>query len=89
MNKGVYTFVIDIPPNFERDVLRGRRPGLQIDVDATAMVQAGLGSGYAQQIVTLRSPTSSRIPKAFRCRRSISTCGSRSTRTSRPPGSPA
>jgi ABC-2 type transport system permease protein len=52
MNKGRYTFVIDIPANFEQDVLGGRRPGLQIDVDATAMVQAGLGSGYAQQIVT-------------------------------------
>jgi|SRR5579872_101170 len=52
MNAGRYTFVIDIPPNFERDVLAGRRPALQIDVDATAMVQAGLGSGYAQQIVT-------------------------------------
>ena len=52
MNKGAYTFVIDIPPNFERDVLASRHPGLQIDVDATAMVQAGLGSGYAQQIVT-------------------------------------
>jgi ABC-2 type transport system permease protein len=52
MNTGRYTFVIDIPPNFERDVLGGRHPGLQINVDATAMVQAGLGSGYAQQIVT-------------------------------------
>src|SRR5271170_3172206 len=52
MNKGAYTFVVDIPPNFERDVLASRHPGLQIDVDATAMVQAGLGSGYAQQIVT-------------------------------------
>jgi len=52
MNKGRYTFVLDIPPNFERDVLAGRRPGLQINVDATAMVQAGLGSGYAQQIVS-------------------------------------
>jgi ABC-2 type transport system permease protein len=52
MNKGRYTFVIDIPPNFQRDVLGGRQPGLQIDVDATAMVQAGLGSGYAQQIIT-------------------------------------
>jgi ABC-2 type transport system permease protein len=51
MNKGRYTFVVDIPPNFERDVLGGRQPGLQIDVDATAMVQAGLGSGYAQQII--------------------------------------
>jgi ABC-2 type transport system permease protein len=52
MNAGRFTFVIDIPPNFERDLLAGRRPGLQIDVDATAMVQAGLGSGYAQQIVS-------------------------------------
>jgi ABC-2 type transport system permease protein len=52
MNKGRYTFVVDIPPNFQRDVLGGRKPGLQIDVDATAMVQAGLGSGYAQQIIT-------------------------------------
>ena len=52
MNAGRYTFVIDIPPNFERDVLGGRQPGIQVDVDATAMVQAGLGSGYAQQIIT-------------------------------------
>ena len=52
MNNGRYTFVVDIPPNFERDVLGGRQPALQIDVDATAMVQAGLGSGYAQQIIT-------------------------------------
>jgi ABC-2 type transport system permease protein len=52
MNSGRYTFVIDVPPNFERDVLGGRSPQLQINVDATAMVQAGLGSGYAQQIAT-------------------------------------
>lgn len=51
MNAGKYTFAIDIPPNFQRDVLAGRQPGLQINVDATAMVQAGLGSGYAQQII--------------------------------------
>src|SRR5271169_1780679 len=31
MNAGRYTFVIDIPPNFERDVIAGRRPGLQIN----------------------------------------------------------
>jgi ABC-2 type transport system permease protein len=52
MNRGRYTFVVDIPPNFQRDVLGGRQPALQINVDATAMVQAGLGSGYAQQIIT-------------------------------------
>jgi ABC-2 type transport system permease protein len=51
MNSGKYTFVIDIPPDFERYVLAGRQPGLQINVDATAMVQAGLGSGYALEII--------------------------------------
>src|SRR5579863_4033753 len=52
MNAGKYTFVMDIPPHFERDVLGGRSPGLQINVDATAMVQAGLGSDYIQEIVS-------------------------------------
>lgn len=52
MNAGKFTFVVDIPPKFEQYVLAGRQPALQIDVDATAMVQAGLGSGYAQQIIT-------------------------------------
>lgn len=51
MNAKKYTFVIDIPPKFERDVLGGRDPAVQVNVDATAMVQAGLGSGYAQQII--------------------------------------
>src|SRR5579863_1458266 len=52
MNAGRYTFVVDIPPNFQRDVLGRRRPAIQLDVDATAMVQAGLGSAYADQIIT-------------------------------------
>jgi ABC-2 type transport system permease protein len=52
MNTGKFTFIIDIPPNFQRDVLASRRPAIQVNVDATAMVQAGLGSAYAQQIIT-------------------------------------
>jgi ABC-2 type transport system permease protein len=52
MNRGRYTFVLDIPPNFTRDVLAGRQPAIQLNVDATAMVQAGLGADYAQQIIT-------------------------------------
>ncbi len=51
MNAGRYTFVIDIPPNFEEYVLGNRHPAIQVDVDATAMVQAGLGSDYIQQII--------------------------------------
>ncbi len=52
MNTGAYTFVVDIPPYFERDVLGRRSPSLQVAVDATAMVQAGIGSGYIQQIIS-------------------------------------
>ncbi len=51
MNAGKFTFIIDIPPNFARDVMAGREPSLQLDVDATAMVQAGLGADYATQII--------------------------------------
>jgi ABC-2 type transport system permease protein len=52
MNTGAFTFVLDIPPHFERDLLAGRQPTLQLNVDATAMVQAGIGSGYAAEILT-------------------------------------
>jgi ABC-2 type transport system permease protein len=51
MNTAVYTFAIVIPPNFEKDVLAGRSPAVQVNVDATAMVTAGLGYGYIQQIL--------------------------------------
>lgn len=50
MDKGDFIFVVDIPPSFERDVLAGRSPALQIRVDATAMTQAGLGTSYLTQI---------------------------------------
>jgi ABC-2 type transport system permease protein len=46
-----HTFIVDIPPNFERDVLAGRGPALQVDIDATAMTQAGIGAGYIESIV--------------------------------------
>jgi ABC-2 type transport system permease protein len=52
MNTGKFTFIVDIPPNFQRDLLAGRQPAIQVNVDATAMVQAGLGSRYTQQIIT-------------------------------------
>ncbi|HEY9025871.1 MAG TPA: ABC transporter permease, partial [Burkholderiaceae bacterium] len=51
MDRGDYTFVLVIPPGFQRDVLAGRRPALQLDVDATRMSQAFTGGGYVQQIV--------------------------------------
>jgi ABC-2 type transport system permease protein len=51
MNTGRFTFIVDIPPHFERDVLAGRRPAVQLAVDATAAMQAGIGAGYAGQII--------------------------------------
>jgi len=52
MDKGQYTFVLDIPPGFQRDVLAGRVPAIQLNVDATLMSQAFTGNGYIQQIVS-------------------------------------
>ncbi len=52
MDSGRSSFVLDIPQNFERDVMRGRRPSLQVNIDATAMQQAGIGAGYIQNIVS-------------------------------------
>lgn len=51
MDAGRYTFALNIPPNFQRDVLAGKSPALQLNVDATRMSQAFTGSGYIQQIV--------------------------------------
>ena len=52
MNTGQFTFIVDILPHFQRDVIARRHPTVQLNVDATAMVQAGLGAGYSQQIIT-------------------------------------
>jgi ABC-2 type transport system permease protein len=51
MDEGLYTFVLDIPPDFQRDVLAGRQPTIQVNVDATRMTQAFLGNGYIHVIV--------------------------------------
>jgi ABC-2 type transport system permease protein len=51
MDTARYTFVLDIPPHFQRDVQAGRMPALQVNVDATAAMQAGIGAGYIEQIL--------------------------------------
>ena len=51
MDAGRYTFVIDIPPRFQADLSEGKRPALQINVDATAMAQAGAGARYIEQVL--------------------------------------
>ena len=51
MDEGRHTFALYIPQGFQRDVLAGRSPELQLNVDATRMSQAFAGSGAVQQIV--------------------------------------
>jgi len=51
MDTGAYAFVLDVPPRLEADVLQGRSPALQLNIDATAMTQAAVGGGYIASIV--------------------------------------
>ncbi len=51
LDAGIYTFVLIIPPDFQRDVLAGQAPQLQLNIDATRMSQAFAGNGAIQQIV--------------------------------------
>jgi len=50
MDAGRFTFVIDFPPRFQADVQAGHHPTLQLEIDATAMTQAGRGAGYIQTV---------------------------------------
>ncbi len=52
MDAGLDTFALNIPPNFQRDLLAGRSPEIQLNVDATRISQAFTGSGYIQSIVS-------------------------------------
>jgi len=52
LDAGDYTFVLNIPPDFQRDVLAGKHPALQVNIDATRMTQAFIGANYIQNIVT-------------------------------------
>lgn len=50
MDSGQYTFVINVPASFQADMLAGRQPAVQVNVDATAMSQAFMGAGYIARI---------------------------------------
>ncbi|AMG44885.1 ABC transporter permease [Achromobacter ruhlandii] len=77
MDAGRYTFVVNVPPNFQRDVLAGKPAEIQLNVDATRMSQAFTGSSYIQQIITdeinefvkrYRKPTELPVDLAVRMR---------------------
>ena len=56
-----------IPPHFEHDLRAGRNPAIQVNIDATAMQQAGIGAGYIKNIINDRDRDLSL--SAPRCRR--------------------
>ena len=51
LDQSEYTFVLDIPPNYQRDLLAGRQPEVQLNVDANQISQAFTGSGYINAMV--------------------------------------
>src|SRR6516164_9324887 len=51
LDKGAYTFILEIPPRLEFDLLANRGPSIQINVDATAVAHAAVGTAYIHEII--------------------------------------
>jgi ABC-2 type transport system permease protein len=51
MDEGKLLFVVEIPPNFEADIRAQRKTGVQVNVDATAVAQAGNGASYLRTAI--------------------------------------
>ncbi len=51
MDSGRFMFVVSIPPRFELNVRAGRKAELQVNIDATAMMQASNGASYIHNIL--------------------------------------
>jgi ABC-2 type transport system permease protein len=51
MDSQRFMYVIEIPPKFQADILAGRQPTVQINVDATAVAQAFNGMTYIQNVI--------------------------------------
>ncbi|APW37273.1 hypothetical protein RD110_08750 [Rhodoferax koreense] len=50
LDRGLYTFVLQLPSGLQRDVLAGRAPAMQLNVDATQMTQAFVGAATIERI---------------------------------------
>ncbi len=82
LDQNRFMFVLVIPPDFEADVRREHRPELQLHIDATAMMQAGLGDSYIQNILldevdrfARRSDVSAELPVGLVLRRAFNPNG--------------
>jgi len=52
MDQGLYAFTLIIPANFQRDLVAGHRPEVQLNIDATNMSQSFIGASYIQAIAS-------------------------------------
>jgi ABC-2 type transport system permease protein len=52
MDKGQLLFVVEIPTNFQANILAQRKTEVQINVDATAVAQAGNGANYLKTAIS-------------------------------------
>ncbi|MHC0054826.1 ABC transporter permease [Actibacterium sp. D379-3] len=85
MDEDRYMFVVVVPPDFETDVRNRRQPSLQLNVDATAVNQAGLSAGYISNIVLTevnrfaqRSDPAAASPVTLALRRDFNPSGTQS-----------
>lgn len=51
MDSARFMFVLVIPNGFEADLLAGREPAIQVNIDATTVMQAGIGANYISNIL--------------------------------------
>src|SRR5262249_43030817 len=51
MDSARFLYVIEFPPEFEADILAGRQPTVQINIDATPVAQAFNGMDYLQNVI--------------------------------------
>src|SRR5215471_12740347 len=51
MDSERFIFVIEIPPKFQEDILSGRQPSVQINVNGTAVAQAFNGMTYIENVI--------------------------------------
>ena len=52
LDAGLFTFTLHVPAGFQRDVLAGKHPAIQLNIDATRMNEAFIGASYIHNIVT-------------------------------------
>jgi ABC-2 type transport system permease protein len=51
MNTQRVLFIMEIPTNFESDILSGRQPTVEIDIDAAAAAQTSNGMTYIRNVI--------------------------------------